>query len=57
MNQNEFNRLNFLSEKSLTDIVSSDELEEFTQLMTDWNTSQHFNLFQDLHSYKNLPEK
>ena len=56
MSQSEFERLNFLSEKSLVGMVTTDELTEFSLLMKDWNTSKDFNLFQGLSSYKGLPE-
>jgi len=55
MNQNEYDRLNLLSEKSLINKANSDELKEFTQLMNDWKRSEHYNLLQDLYNNKILP--
>jgi hypothetical protein len=44
MTSNEFDRLNSLSEKALTETASRNELKEFNELLEDWNTSIEFNL-------------
>lgn len=45
MNQNDFERLNTLSEKALNETVSQSELTEFKQLLTYWNSLTELNLF------------
>jgi hypothetical protein len=44
MTTDEFDRLNSLSEKALTETVTKNELIEFYELLHDWNTSFEFNL-------------
>jgi hypothetical protein len=44
MTSDEFDRLNTLSEKALTETASRNELKEFNELLEDWNTSVEFNL-------------
>jgi len=44
MNQNDFDRLSFISEKSLVDRITSDELKEFKELIDDWSASTEFHL-------------
>lgn len=51
MNQNDFDRLSFISEKSLVDKVTSDELREFKQLIDDWSASTEFNLLQGFNQH------
>ena len=45
MDANEFERLNYLSEKSLNDNANLREMKEFEQLHSKWNESEEFNLF------------
>jgi len=56
MNQNDFERLNLLSEKSLLETITPDEFEELNQLMNDWNTSVEFNLVQGIFSHEGQVE-
>jgi len=49
MKQNDYDRLTYLSEKSLYEKISIEELEEFNQLMDDWSQSTEFNLLQGFH--------
>ncbi|WP_440874617.1 hypothetical protein [Thalassotalea sp. PLHSN55] len=49
MNQDEFERLNHLSEKSLYKTATPNEMKEFSQLLNDWNQSVELNLFSGLH--------
>jgi len=44
MTTDEFDRLNTLSEKAMTETASRNELKEFNKLLDDWNTSVEFNL-------------
>jgi hypothetical protein len=44
MTSDEFDRLNTLSEKALTETASRNELKEFNELLDDWNESVEFNL-------------
>lgn len=44
MTDDDFDRLNFLSEKAITETATPNELREFKQLMDLWNTSYEFNL-------------
>lgn len=46
MNQNDFDRLSFLSEKSLVETFTCDELKEFNQLIDDWSASTEYDLLQ-----------
>ena len=46
MNQNDFDRLSLISEKSLVSKVTSDELKEFKQLIDDWSESSEFNFLR-----------
>ena len=50
MNQDEFERLNHLSEKSLNETATPQEMKEFSQLLNDWNLSVELNLFSGLHN-------
>ena len=43
MKQKEFDRLNYLSEKSLLDTITPNEFYEFSRLIKDWNTSYELN--------------
>ncbi|NQY31221.1 MAG: hypothetical protein HRT69_17360 [Flavobacteriaceae bacterium] len=45
MDVKEFERLNYLSEKSLNDNANLREMKEFEQLHSKWNESEEFNLF------------
>ncbi|MFT5757012.1 MAG: hypothetical protein ACI9LM_001737 [Alteromonadaceae bacterium] len=45
MTKDEFDRLNFLSEKSLNETATEPELKEFSQLLDAWNNSVELNLF------------
>jgi len=45
MDDQEFERLNYLSEKSINDNVSLREMNEFKQLHDKWTKSEEFNLF------------
>lgn len=53
MNQNEFNRLSYISKKSLTELISQDELKEFKQLIDDWSESTEYNWLEGFHQYNN----
>mgnify|MGYP005988158201 CR=1 FL=1 len=46
MKQEEFDRLNTLSEKAINNILSPIELNEFKHLVTIWNESIEYNLLQ-----------
>ena len=48
MNQNDFDRLNTLSEKALSDNITAKELNEFRFLINDWNTSFELSLLSGL---------
>jgi len=50
MNQDEFERLNHLSEKALNETATPHEMKEFSQLLNDWNQSVELNLFSGLHN-------
>jgi hypothetical protein len=50
INQDEFERLNHLSEKSLNETATPHEMIEFSQLLNDWNQSVELNLFNGLHN-------
>lgn len=52
MYQKDFNRLNFLSEKALSNKITPKELKEFNLLINDWNTSFELNLLGGLRSHK-----
>ncbi|NQZ82902.1 MAG: hypothetical protein HRT52_17975 [Colwellia sp.] len=45
MNTDEFERLNFLSEKALNETATDPELKEFSHLLNSWNSSVELNLF------------
>jgi len=45
MNTDEFERLNYLSEKSLNETATDVELKEFSQLLDTWNSSAELKLF------------
>jgi hypothetical protein len=45
MDAQEFERLNYLSEKSINDNVSIREMNEFVKLHEKWTKSEEFNLF------------
>ena len=45
MDAEEFERLNYLTEKSINDNASLREMKEFEQLHNKWNQSEEFNLF------------
>jgi hypothetical protein len=46
MGNEEFERLNMLSEKAINDCLTPIELEEFNKLLTSWNQSTEYNLLQ-----------
>jgi len=46
MDMEEFERLNTLSEKTLNETATPSELKELIILLTIWNTSTEYNLFQ-----------
>ena len=50
MNQDEFERLNHLSEKALNETATPHEMKEFSQLLNDWNQSIEMNVFSVLKS-------
>jgi len=50
MNQDEFERLNHLSEKYLNETATPQEMKEFSKLLNDWNQSVELNLFNGLHN-------
>jgi hypothetical protein len=52
MKQKEFDRLNYLSEKSLLDTITPNEFYEFSRLIKDWNTSFELNLLNGLYEHK-----
>ena len=53
MNQNDFDRLNFISKKSLVDTITSDELKEFKQLIDEWSASTEFKLLEGFNQHTN----
>jgi hypothetical protein len=52
MKQKEFDRLNYLSEKSLLDTITPNEFYEFSRLIKDWNTSFELNPLNGLYEHK-----
>jgi hypothetical protein len=48
MDNEEFERLNLLSEKAINDSLTPIELEEFNKLLTSWNESTEYNLLQGI---------
>jgi len=53
MNQNDFDRLSFISKKSLVDTITSDELKEFKQLIDEWSASTEYNLLEGFNQQAN----
>lgn len=53
MNQNDFDRLNYISKKSLVELITPSELKEFKQLIDDWSVSTEFNLLEGFHQHIN----
>jgi len=53
MNQNDFDRLSFISKKSLVEIITPDELKEFKQLIDEWSASTEFTLLEGFNQHKN----
>jgi len=51
MNQDEFDRLNHLSEKALHETATPHEMKEFSQLLNDWNQSVELNVFSGIKSF------
>lgn len=47
MDNDDFERLNFLSEKAITKTATKNELKEFNILLNEWNSSEEFNLFNE----------
>jgi hypothetical protein len=47
MTNDEFERLNYLSEKAITETANPNELREFKRLMDLWNISYEFNLLNN----------
>ena len=45
MTGDEFERLNTLADKALNEVVTDNELKEFSQLLNVWNESTELNLF------------
>lgn len=50
MTQNNFERLNFLSEKSVNDTITFRELIEYKKLIDDWNSAFEFDQLNHLYS-------
>ena len=50
MNKKSFERLNFLSEKSLNYTISYRERKEFKTLLNEWNTAFELDQLSDLYS-------
>ncbi|WDE09491.1 hypothetical protein [Thalassomonas haliotis] len=48
MSKDEFERMNLLSEKALHQTASSVEMEEFHQLLQQWNVSNDINIAGNL---------
>jgi hypothetical protein len=44
MTNDEFERMNNLSEKAIQNLASDEELKEFIELVSDWNESSQFNI-------------
>jgi len=53
MNQNDIDRLSFISKKSLIEKITSDELKEFKQLIDDWSASTEFYLLEGFNQQTN----
>ena len=49
MTKENFERLNVLSEKAINEIVPTNELEEFNQLLNLWSESTEYNILQGFH--------
>jgi hypothetical protein len=47
MTNDEFERLNYLSEKAITETATLNELREFKRLMDLWNMFYEFNLLNN----------
>lgn len=47
MDNDDFERLNFLSEKAIIKTATKNELKEFNILLNEWNSSEEFNLFNE----------
>ena len=54
MTNNDYERLNFLSDKTLNDSVTDDEITEFSQLLSLWSTTTTLNLFNGHHSLQKM---
>lgn len=50
MTQKNFERLNFLSEKSVNDTITFRELIEYKKLIDDWNSAFELDQLKDLYS-------
>lgn len=56
MTHQEYERFNALSEKILSQVASSDEQEEFNELMVLWNDSVEFNFINSIYTKKIVSE-
>jgi len=45
MRNNDFERLNNLADKALNEVVTDNELKEFSRLLNVWNESTELNLY------------
>ena len=50
MDKEQFKRLNVLAVKAINDTATPKELEEFEQLLIDWNQSTEYNLLQGIYA-------
>ncbi len=50
MTQKNFDRLNFLSDKSVNDTITSMELKEYKKLLDNWNTTFELDELNDSYS-------
>ena len=54
MANDEFERLNTLSQKAINETASQNELKELSTLVEDWNKSVQFNLTHGLSNLRHL---
>ncbi len=51
MTNNDFERLNDLADKALNEVVTENELKEFSQLLNVWNESKELNLYSPRNTF------
>ena len=51
MTNNDFERLNALADKALNEVVTDNELIEFSKLLSVWNESTELNLYSHRNTF------